>query len=311
MNTTRLLVCASLCAILGISNLPQAQAQFTYTFFPDDGTLASTVNTDFAIVGFAGGSYDDSFNRNFLFPSSPTLHVVNGADIGGEMDIFNSSHVIFSGGNIGFINVFDNSSVSASGGSSPFLLAFDSSTVNMSDGIIDDLEGQGSSVTVSGGHITSKLVANSAADSVTGNPIGSCIIDVTGGSIEGELDAYNNGLLNLHGGQLGGDLFAAFGGTIDVYGSGLTASLVNPDYNNAYSLYSLSGTLEDGTVLSNKNLFIMNDGVTYGHSSFNLISAASTPEPNSLILLLSGGLGAGLLLHRRRHVLAKAEKDRP
>ena len=52
-----------------------AHAQFTYTYYPNDTTINSDVTTDFAIVGYASGSYDDSFNPNFSSPSSPTLQI--------------------------------------------------------------------------------------------------------------------------------------------------------------------------------------------------------------------------------------------
>ncbi len=224
LNTTRLLVRAALCAALSLSVSPKAHAQFTYTFFPNNGAIDSAVNTDFAIVGYAGGSYDDNFNRNFQSPSSPTVNVIKNANIIGEMDVFNSSTVNLYGGSIGFLSAFDNSTVNVSGGSSPFLLTFDHSTVHMSHGNIDDLECQGNRVKISSGNISSKLLANSATNSRS-DVLGSCIVDVTGGSINGQLDAYNSGILNLYGGHFGGDLYAAFGGTINVFGSDLTTSL--------------------------------------------------------------------------------------
>ena len=299
MNTIRLLARIILCAALSLSILPCAQAQFTYTFFPTNDTINSAITTDFAIVGFAGGSYDDDFNRNFLSPSSPTVHFVDGADMSGEMEIFHSSTVHLSGGSFGSVIAFDSSKVNVSGGSTPFLLAFDTTTVDMTQGSVDDLECQGNSATIRGGVINTKLVANSSSDSLTGEVLGSCIVDVTGGNIIGELDAYNSGILNLYGGQLGGDLYAAFGGTINVFGSGLSASLLDAHYHNAYSLYSLSGTLADGGVLNNKNLYIMNDGVTYGHSSFSLVPTA-VPEPGSVALLLMSTSAVSLFILRRR-----------
>ncbi len=58
--------------------------------------------------------------------------------------------------------------------------------------------------------------------------------------------------------------------------------------------------LADGTLLNNKNLFVMNDGVAYGHSSFNLLSSAAVPEPGSVALLLTGATTTYLLVLRRR-----------
>ena len=300
MNTIRLLVRIALCAAFSLSVLPEAHAQFTYTFFPNDATIASAIDTDFNFVGFAGGSYDDDFNRNFFPPSSPTVNVIDGASIPNGLDINNSSIVNITGGSLGFTVANDHSRVNVSGGSTSFLLAVDNATVDMTQGSVDDLELQGYRGTVRGGTVITKLVANSQS-SMFGDVLGSCIVDVTGGNIAGELDAYNSGILNLYGGQLGGDLYAAHGGTINIFGVGLTTSLLDAHVNNRYSLYSLSGTLSDGAPLNNKNLYILNDGVTYGHSSFNLVPTA-VPEPGNVALVLTGAITTTALSLRRRRV---------
>lgn len=287
-----------LIAPLILSVSPKAHAQFTYTYYPTDAPLNSMVSTDFAIVGFAGGSYDENdFSRHFTSPSSPTIQVVAGADVSSEMDLFNNSLVYLSGGSVAAIVPYDNSTLTISSGNSSYVLGEDHSSINILGGTVDDLEGQGKQINVSGGTLGT-LVANVNTD-FQGNSLGSCFVNVTGGSITGEANALNAGVLNLYGGLFGGDLRAAEGGTINIYGSGLVASLLNPNYTNGYSLYSLSGTLEDGTVLTNKNLRIRNDGVTYGHSSFHLVNAV--PEPSSLALLLGlGASGVSLLRSRRK-----------
>jgi hypothetical protein len=286
-----------LCAVLSLSALSGAHAQFTYTFYPNDATINTAVNTDFAIVGFAGGSYDENdFSRHFTGPSSPTVQVVAGANILNEMDIFNSSVVHVSGGVVSGLFPYDNSTLNIFGGSAGFVLNNDAATINVTGGAVDDLEGQGKQINVSGGTMGT-LVANGSTDYL-GNPLGSCIVNITGGTVTGDISAFNEGILNFYGGTFGGTLRAAEGGTINIYGSGLVSSLLNPNAGNGYSLYALSGMLEDGTVLTHADLRVRNDGVTYGHSSFNLINA--TPEPGGLALLLGSGACSISVLRIRR-----------
>jgi len=287
-----------LCATLSLSALSGAQAQFTYTFFDQDTTINNDVTTDFAIVGFSGGSYDENdLSRHFTGPSSPTVQVVAGGSISNEMDIFNNSHVHVSGGSAGGIFPYDNSVLTISGGSASFVLSQEHSVINMMGGNVDDLEGQGKQINVSGGTMGT-LVANVTTD-YQGNPLGSCIVNVTGGTVTGDINAFNDGILNLYGGVFGGALRAAEGGTLNIYGSGLVASLLNSNAANGYSVYALSGTLDDGTVLANADLKVRNDGVTYGHSSFTLVNA--TPEPGAYTLMLGLGV-SGVGLWRRRRV---------
>jgi len=299
----RLSLCV-LCTTLILSLQSRSHAQFTYTFYPTDTTINSIVETDLAIVGFAGGSYDDNFNPNFTSPTSPTVNIVAGADISGgsnhgvgEMDIFNHSTVNVSGGNVYTITSQNSSTLNLLPGSTiGVALSFEQSVVNMNGGDVADLEGQGKQINVGGGTVGT-LVANTNTD-LFGTTLGSCLVNVTGGNITSEADAYNDGILNLYGGQFDGNLFARFGGTINVFGHDLRATLVNPNFNNTYSLYSLSGFLDNGTVLNDNSLFIENDGVTYGHSSFQLVNA--TPEPGSIALLLAFGACSVPVLIRKR-----------
>ena len=288
------------CAALSLSALPKARAQFTYTFYPNDAAINNAVSTDFAIVGFAGGSYDENdFSRHFTGPSSLTVQIVAGANVSGEIDSFNQSVVNVFGGSVSAIVPYDSSTLNISGGSSGFVLNNDAAIINVSGGNVADLEGQGKQINVSGGTLGT-LVANVDTD-FQGNSLGSCLVNVTGGEITGDTSAFNDGILNLYGGKLGSILRAAEGGTINIYGTGLTATLFDPSFGNGYSLYSLSGALEDGNVLNNTILRVRNDGVTYGHSSFHLINVAAVPEPGNLALFCGSGVaGAGLLLRRRK-----------
>ena len=82
-------------AALSLGLLPEARAQtFTYTYYPDNATVNSAISTDYAIVGYAGGYYDENdFSRHFTSPSSPTVQIAVGANIINEIDAFNHSMV--------------------------------------------------------------------------------------------------------------------------------------------------------------------------------------------------------------------------
>jgi len=287
--------------VLAISGT-SAHAQFTYTYFPSDSTINYGVSTDFAIVGFSAGGYNEAtFAREFTGPSSPTVNVEAGATII-ELDSFNHSIVNVSGGDIGAILPYGHSTVNIWGGHSGFDLSDDSAVINVFSGAIDDLEGQGRRINVYGGDI-STLIANDNTDFL-GNAIGSCVVTVTGGNL-GETDAFNAGILNLRGGQLNGVLRAAFGGTINIYGHNLDATLIDPNYGGWSSRYSLSGTLADGTVLSDyRDFFVGNDGVYYGHSSFQL---HNVPGPSAAVMLVSGLYTGILRRNRKRRLATKAE----
>lgn len=271
---------------------PAALAQ-TYTYFTSNTAITAPVTTDYAIVGFSGGRYNPVTSaREFTGPSSPTVEIASGADIP-EADIFNSSVVNITGGTATLFP-FDHSTVNIHGGTVPFALTFENSVVNMYAGAAGDLEGQGHQVNVFGGTVGT-LVANGATDYL-GRPIGSCEANVFGGSFSAgnDLTAFNEGVLNIHGGLIQSAFIrAAEGGTLNIYGTSLAAQLINAHDPNGYSVYSLSGLLADGNSINGLEMRIRNDGVTYGHSTFNLISV---PTPGAAGVLAIGGL----LASRRR-----------
>jgi hypothetical protein len=142
--------------------------------------------------------------------------------INGNIHVVGTAHVtIVAGASIGGnVSAFNGSTVTVTGGSiSGALRAFDTSTV-----------------TVSGGSIRALVAADSATANVTGGSIGQVVsrlsstISIFGGSIDDRIQAQN-------------------GSTIHLFGRNLLPS--NPTLG-PYSLtsYSLTGTLQDGTVLN-------------------------------------------------------------
>lgn len=281
---------------------PLAHAQSTYTFYPNNTTINSDVTTDYAIIGYAGGSYNADGTRNFTGASSPTVGIGNGATLIGETDVFNQSVVNVTGGDIGFLVSNDGATVNLSGGNVGFVLSFDHTVFNMTGGHVSDLEGQGQAIHISGGTVDT-LVAN-VQSSPLGDVLGSDVVDITGGSF-GQTDAQNLGVLNVRGGTFADRILAAFGGTVNIYGTGLSATLLDPNFTglgSSYSRYALSGTLGDGSVLTNHDLLIRNDRPGDGSfqpSSFNLISTATAPEPGSWAFLWTGLLPVAVVFQQR------------
>ena len=238
---TRFIQClAVLGALTLLSVAPIAHAQ-TYTFFPDDATINSAVNTDYAIVGYASGNVDSGFGG----ASSPTVAFSTSGNAF-DLNAYNASTVNVSGGNVDDnLYAYDSSTINMNGGNAVYVNAFDSSTLN-----------------VRGGNIRNLLAAS-----------GSSTVNMRGGSIDGDLRANDNSVFNFSG-------------------SGLVAPVSDMnDPTGFYTLYSLSGTLRDGTVLTNQNLYVQNrTGARF--------TLSNVPAPSSLLI---GGVGVlPLLVLRRR-----------
>ena len=234
--THRLAVLSAL-TLFGVAPIAHAQ---TYTFFPDDTTINSAVNTDYAIVGYDSGDIDNGFGG----ASSPTVTVVTGGSAF-DLNSYNSSTVNLRGGSVDDnLYSYDAGTINMSGGNAVYVNAFDASTVN-----------------VSGGNIRNLLAAS-----------GTGTVNVRGGSFDGDLRANDNSLFNF-------------------FGSGLVAPISDMNDNTGfYTLYSLSGTLRDGTVLTNQNLYIQNrTGARF--------TLTNVPAPSSLLI---GGIGVLPLLMLRR-----------
>ncbi len=120
----------------------------------------------------------------------------------------------------------------------------------------------------------------------------SSTINMNSGAVNDSINALNSSIVNLSGGHIKFGLYAENSSTINIFGSNLSTTLVNNNYRNAYSQYALSGTLRDGTVLTNQNLNIRN-GTTARFTLNNV------PAPGSLVTALIGVV-PGVLMRRRR-----------
>ena len=277
-----------------------AHAQF---FFPNDDTINYTLPHN-TYVGYA--SQNDLYNR--ISPTSPTFNLISGGSIAGFLEAYNSSTVnLITGASVGsVVSAYDSSKVNISGGSvGAGLYATSSSTVNIRGGSIRyRLEARGSSkVNISGGSIGDTLHAyDYSIVTMSGGSSGHSLnahdssrLTMSGGSIIGGLFASSFGTVDLSGGSVSGELVIRDSGALNIFGRGLVALLVDPNYFGSYSLYSLSGKLLDGTVLTNKDLYIQNGT----DARFTLTEVV--PEPGSLALLVGCiGVLPLLVLRRRR-----------
>jgi hypothetical protein len=249
------------------------------TFFPNDATINYAVGN--AIVGY------DQDGNSF----SPTVSLVNGGSISDAASIFNASVFNMSGGSIGGsgLNANDTSQVFISGGNiggNNGLFANNSSQVTISGGSIDNyvIAQDTSIMTVTGGQISSLSAS------------GTSTLTISGGSIGSGTSASGNSTINLHGGNPGAGLQAQDSSRFNIFGHNLQATLT--DQNGDVKTYLLSGTLADGTDLSNRFLTISGTG-SYTLNSIG--GAPPVPEPGSLTLLCGlGVMGAGLLRRKRR-----------
>ncbi len=118
---------------------------------------------------------------------------------------------------------------------------------------------------------------------------------VAGSSVLYTLQVSGNSTVNISGGTVGSNIFFNDDSIANFFGTGFTSNLLARD--DGFNLYTISGTLSDGTVLNGKQF------VTSGNGSFAFKApvAAATPEPGSVALLVGMGVtGAGVLRRRRK-----------
>jgi hypothetical protein len=258
-------VMALITLVLLSINERNAFAQDTY--FPTDATIATSI-TNNAIVGYANAA---NFN-NGTNGTSPTVALINGGSIGGYLYVGNSSMVNVSGGSIG-----------------SFLYGFNSSMIDVSGGTIGaSVTGNDNSlISVAGGNIQYEVYANNNST-----------INVSGGTIGDSLFAQDSSTINVSGGAIGGSLYVTDSGTLNLFGMGLSSSLIDPNYQDFYSEYDLSGALQDGANVSGMSLFVQNGS---GAQVTITNAAASVPESGTLILFgWIGMTGVAFLRPRRR-----------
>ena len=231
-----------------------AYAQNTY--FPNDATINYAVSGD-AEVGLSSSS-------GAL--TSPTVAVVPNGSIGGNLNAFNSSYVTVSGGTIkAGVQAFAQSHVTVSGGSiGSYLYGTDNATL-----------------TVTGGSF-GNVVPNDGELQFKGHSS----ITWSGGSFRGQ-------------GFDGVNIFDQTTGAVVFIGSNLAVANARPEnrfvgFAGPGTDYDLSGTLQDGTNLNGRVLFVQNG------ATFPTFQTASTPAPSSILVVVLGVVPLVGVLRRRR-----------
>ncbi len=260
--------------LLGLTGAP-AQSQ---NYYPNNATVNSTVGGS-AVVG----------RDSTLHNSSPTFNFLTGGFLSnGALDAYNGSTVNMSGGLIPQgVNMHDNSILNFSAGViQQGLSATDNSIVHMTGGSVTLAVSSGGNgkLTISGGFSNGFVFANSNQS-----------LDISGGTFVQSLNSFLNSTVNISGGDFSssGGLYANDNSLLNFYGTNLSSILTNPN-DGSDSIYTLSGTLADGTT-ANGLLVGLGNGSA---AQFKLINI--TPEPGAVSLLAGLGVtGMGLLLRWR------------
>jgi hypothetical protein len=261
MKTTLLSYTAIAFALIALATPASAET----SYITGNSTLNFALESDI-VVGY--GSQEDLDNRTN--GTNPFVTITGGANISGLLTAFNSSTLMMNGGNIdGGINLADTASMTMSGGTINNTLAAMST----------------SQVTMSGGSVAHTLFA-----------LENSTITFTGGDV-GSLFA-SNGVIHYKGGLVNTNLYSTVNGHLHLYGTNLASVLTDPSASGGASrLYTLSGTLLDGTDINGKLLYLQNQS----NARFTL---HNVPTPASLLTLLIGVLPLG------RHILCRRLKQK-
>lgn len=259
-----------------------------------------------------GGLQVGALNRNEVGGQA----VVTGGSIGGQAIVFPYAELLSS-------NAFFEKGIDVQG-----FLTFDS-------GYARDIGTNGGTTTINGGTVEIEIAGGGKAVIVINDVTckgfldlrNTSIADLNGGSIDqvtlanlSTLDMYGGNIahdvvvldkaeFNRYGGTVGGKVQDISGtyinddGTLSLFGYDLSSSLIDPNYNNQFSLYRLSGFLSDNTNLSGELLFVENGG----GARFEFVpqggpgpSNGTVPEPGTVTLLFGAGTAyAGLVIKRR------------
>ncbi len=259
-------------------------------------TISSIVYAaDDATVNVSGATFD---------PSSS----------GGQIQAYGNSTVNFTGGSMTPPKLYGRSTMNMSGGTVAALpYVYESSTVNISGGTVNGVVNchGNSTVNITGGSASdvSVYVYQSGTANVSGgslkNLFGSqdSIVNITGGTFLGVAGGIT---VNVYGGTFIPDddipAFASFwvfgetsdgrGGVLNFFGTDLVLTQTASDLGGV-ERYLISGTLQDGSVLSDASIHLFT--VPAGRPQPRIV-LHNIPDP----VALPAVLGLGALMGRRR-----------
>ena len=239
---------------------------------------------------------EDVIVRDGPGPSTTTVNFVEGGQVGGTVQAFDTSVVNITGGDYGLIAFLpgDLAVVTMSGGVVRLIRATGGSQVDVLAGQISDgLDAIGfSNVTLSGGliggitasangvlhfeggEVTGRLKADRdgtiimSAGSVAGNAdvTEQATLTIAGGSIAGDVMSRGDAQLQIFGGTFGPNLFALDTGNVTIFGTGFNRPLGEVTDLSG----SITGVLTDGTPI----------GIEFGRASTASIVLAATSDPD-------------------------------
>jgi hypothetical protein len=296
------------------------------------GTVGGvSANGSNSVVRLSGGLVQ----QDALTAGKARLSVLDSGHVGREILASENSQVTISGGQVGKVGGLDHAHVLIFGGSvgpvltqgSSFLMltggsvvgdvaAFESSSMDLSGGSINgNVDAHDSTlVVVEGTTVSGKITAHDQASLLILQPLPS---PPGGGALHALPSGDSETGDSARGGPVLAKLLGAAGlvradagpanplqiflyddSTLEIDGFNFSAALLDPNNNNMFSEYQLSGFFANGSPFGGGlgiQLFVQNGTA----ASFKLVEVAHVPEPSGIVLLASMATLLGLVRRRR------------
>ena len=290
---------------------------------PDLHTVDSTLNIEGGSIGSRTNAANSTVNlssgsTDVLRAHSNSVVNISGGSIAANLLTNTGSVVNISDGIVGsdmiFPAIIEDGELNISGGTTLSPLSSRSSMVNITGGDVDAFSASlGSVVNVNGGNFHSFSLDLSSEADISGGSFSNRVtvqtegvLNVSGGDFDGFVSVGTDSEINISGGSFDGFFRALFDSEVNLFGSEFLLDDVLLDNNltidEAFTISqrdaTLEGLLADGTPFS----FDLNSAFGFGFDPNSTLTVTLVvPEPNSMALLVLGGLS---LLARRQKVIA-------